>query len=166
MSSTHTFKTEEEIKAEVLYVHDHFWKALGDRDLETRFSFCADNVTFIGTGLDEKAANKAEYFAINKRGIEQYAKQFVINFLWKQVSVMGDLAWVESEVDWELNLNGKDEKEMIRSTVILKNINDSWKIVHVHGSLPDYRYTGQNYMTNEASQTVSWKWRFINEPNN
>lgn len=27
-----------------------------------------------------------------------------------------------------------------------------WKVVHVHGSLPDYRYTGQNYMVNEASQ--------------
>ncbi|MEO6488874.1 MAG: ATP-binding protein [Ferruginibacter sp.] len=152
MSKTTKSQTDQEINNEIMNVHDQFWKALGDRDAETRFSYCWDNVTFIGTGLNEKAANKEEYFAINKRGNEQYSQKFKLNFLWKRINCIGDLAWVETEVDWELNLNGKNEKEMIRNTVVLKKINDLWKIVHVHGSVPDYRYTGQNYMTNEESQ--------------
>jgi signal transduction histidine kinase len=97
-------------------------------------------------------ANKKEYSAINRKGIEQYSQTFKIDFLWKQVSFIDDLAWVETEVEWELNLNGKIEKEMIRNTVVLKKIDGVWKIVHVHGSVPDYRYTGQNYMTNEEAQ--------------
>lgn len=120
MANTYRPQTEEERKAEVIAVHDLFWKALGDRDTETRFSFCADNVTFIGTGLDEKAADKAAYIAINKRGIEQYPGKFDINFIWKRVSLMDDVAWVESEVDWEVNLDGKVDKELIRNTVVLK----------------------------------------------
>jgi len=152
MTTNNEVKSEEEIKAEISHVHDLFWDALGNRDIEARFLFCADNVTFIGTGLNEKAANKNEYIAINKKGIEQYPHKFEINFLWKRISFLDDLAWVESEVEWEINLDGKIEKETIRATVVLKKSDGIWKIVHVHGSVPDYRYTGQNYMSNAESQ--------------
>jgi signal transduction histidine kinase len=140
-------KSEEDIKAGILQVHDRFWQALGDRDIEARFSLCDDHVTFIGTGLHEKAANKEEYRAINQKGIEQYPHKFRIYFLWKQVSFMDDLAWVESEVEWEIILDGITDKETIRSTVVMIRRGGIWKIVHVHGSVPDYRYTGQNYMS-------------------
>lgn len=152
MATSNKLKSEEEIKSEILHVHDLFWEALGNRDIEARFSFCADNVTFIGTGLNEKAANKNEYIAINKRGIEQYPHKFEIFFLWKRISFLDDLAWVETEVEWEINLDGLIEKETIRATVVLKKMDEVWKIVHVHGSVPDYRYIGQNYMSNSESQ--------------
>ncbi|MBK6966098.1 MAG: nuclear transport factor 2 family protein [Bacteroidales bacterium] len=152
MKANNKLKSEEEIKAEILFVHDHFWEALGNRDIETRFSFCADNVTFIGTGLNEKAANKKEYIIINKRGIEQYPHKFEIVFLWKRISFIDEVAWVESEVEWEISLDGTKEKETIRASVVLLKTDNNWKIVHVHGSVPDYRYIGQNYMSNSESQ--------------
>jgi len=152
MKTANKLKSEEVTKAEIMQVHDLFWEALGNRDIETRFSCCADNVTFIGTGLNEKAANKEEYIAINKRGIEQYPHKFEINFLWKRVSFLDDLAWVETEVEWEINLDGIIEKEIVRATVVLKKTDGLWKIVHVHGSVPDFRYIGQNYMSNAESQ--------------
>ena len=58
----------KEVEQQVLLVHDSFWKALGDRDIQKRFIHCADSITFIGSGVNEKAANKEEYIAINKKG--------------------------------------------------------------------------------------------------
>ena len=142
----------DQVEANIMSLHDQFWKALGDRDLQKRFSFCADNVTFIGTGLHEKASNKQAYIEINKRGIEQYPKKFKISFLWTQYSRIGDMAWVESEVEWNIVFKGLTESELIRNTVIFKLIKGQWKVVHVHGSVPDFRYTGKNYMTNEESK--------------
>ena len=46
---------EDKVKQEILKVHHAFWQALADRDVDTRFYYCADCVTFIGTGLNEKA---------------------------------------------------------------------------------------------------------------
>ncbi len=93
---------DKETEVQVLQIHDAFWKALGDRDIEKRFLNCADSITFIGSGLNEKAANKEEYIAINKKGIEQYPEKFDIKPLWKRVSLFGDLALVETEFDWEM----------------------------------------------------------------
>ena len=138
---------EETIK-EILTVNNCFWDSFATRDIETRFSYCADMVTFIGSGLNEKAANKQEYIAINQKGIEQFPSRFRMEVIWQRVSAIDTMAWVESEIEWIQLINGKEEKELLRNTVILKQINDRWLIVHVHGSSPDFRLSGQNYMTN------------------
>ena len=138
----------KEVEQQVLLVHDSFWKALGDRDIQKRFIHCADSITFIGSGVNEKAANKEEYIAINKKGIQQYPEKFDIKTLWKRVSLSGNLALVETEVEWEMIFDGRVDKEMLRNTVVLKKFETQWLIVHVHGSMPDYRLAGQNYMTN------------------
>ncbi len=137
-----------ETEQQVLQIHDAFWQALGDRDVEKRFSFCADSITFIGSALNEKAANKDEYITINKKGIQQYPDKFDMTILWKRISVADDFAIVETEVEWEMNFDGRIDKEMLRNSVVLRKIGIRWLIVHVHGSMPDYRLAGQNYMTN------------------
>ncbi len=142
---------DPEVRDKVLSVTQSFWKALADRDSEKRFSFCADYVTFIGTGLNEKASDKKEYWQINKKGIEQYPQQFLIDFLWIRLSVVGDMAWVENEVEWTMPMKDTVSKELIRNTVLLKKIDEEWLIVHVHGSIPDYRLAEQNYITSEET---------------
>jgi signal transduction histidine kinase len=137
-----------ETEKQVLLVHDAFWQALGDRDVEKRFSFCADTITFIGSALNEKAANREEYIAINKKGIQQYPDKFEMTILWKRITVADDLAVVETEVEWEMKFDGRIDKEMLRNSVVLKKTGAQWLIVHVHGSMPDYLLAGQNYMTN------------------
>lgn len=141
----------EKIEQEVLLVHDSFWKALGDRDVDNRFINCADSITFIGSGLNEKAANKEEYIAINKKGIEQYPQKFEIKTSWRRVSVFENVALVETEVEWQMIFNGRADKEMLRNTVVLKKFDNKWLIIHVHGSMPDYRLAGQDYMTNDET---------------
>jgi hypothetical protein len=54
MRKDNKFQSEDETKAEILHVHDSFWEALGNRDPETRFSFCVDKITFIGTGQQKR----------------------------------------------------------------------------------------------------------------
>ncbi|MBP6186076.1 MAG: nuclear transport factor 2 family protein [Saprospiraceae bacterium] len=136
------------IEEQVLLVNTAFWQALAERNVDVRFSYCADFVTFIGSGLNEKAANKEEYMAINRIGVQQYPAPFEINVLWHRATQCLDMAWVESEIEWTLSFDGRAEKEMLRNTVVLKKFDNQWLIVHVHGSMPDYRLSGQNYMTN------------------
>ncbi len=138
-------KTEQE----VLDTHNLFWQAYADRDLALRFSMVADEVTFIGTGLYEKAANKKEYRIINEKGVEQYPAALEIEFVWLRVSVLNDTAWVESEVIWKLMIDNKRNEDLLRNTVIFKKQEDKWLVVHVHGSNPDYRFGEGEFMMNE-----------------
>ena len=139
---------DSEIENQIMLTHDLFWDALAKRDPVTRFSYCDEDITFIGTGLDERAENKAAYIEINKKGVEQSPNPFTIEFLWKRLSHFGNIAWVESEVIWSQEINETVFRERLRNTVILKNENGKWLIIHVHGSNPDYRLQGGNYMTN------------------
>ncbi len=139
---------QEELENQIMHVHDLFWETLANRDLEKRFSLCSDDITFIGSGLGEQAVNKIAYQEINKKGIEQFPGHFTIEFLWKRMSHFGPIAWVESEVIWSQEINGKLFKDRIRNTTILKYENTKWLIVHVHGSVPDYRLQNGEYITN------------------
>ena len=145
----------EAIKSEVLLITNTFWQALADRDIEKRFLQCADTITFIGTGLDEKAYGKAAYYAINKKGVEQYPEKFKLSVLWERASVVEDMGWVESETEWTQMINGKEEKTLIRNTIVLKKTDGKWWIVHVHGSVPDFRLSGQNYITNAETIKIN-----------
>jgi signal transduction histidine kinase len=139
-----------EREQEVINVHILFWEALANRDIDLRFSCCSEDVTFIGTGLHEKAANKAEYRKINEKGVSQFPEPFLIEFVWTNISMFNKLACVTSEVIWKQSINGKVSAELVRSTTLLNYQADSWKIVHVHGSVPDYRLAEGEYMTTET----------------
>ena len=145
----------ESVKAELLLITNNFWQALADRDIEKRFLQCADTITFIGTGLDEKASGKEEYIAINKKGVEQYPEKFKLNILWERASVIEDMGWVENETEWTQIINGKEEKTLIRNTIVLKKTSGKWWIMHVHGSVPDFRLSGQNYITNAETIKIN-----------
>jgi signal transduction histidine kinase len=136
---------------EVLNIHNLFWEALAMRDIGLRFSLCADDVTFIGTGLHERANNKEEYKKIGLIGVEQSPEPFQTKFLWIQLTVRGDVSWVESEIEWVQEINKIQHKELVRTTTILKFEHNQWKIIHVHGSSPDYRFLDGDYMSNEST---------------
>ena len=133
---------------QIMAVHTSFWDALANRDTELRFRFCSDDVTFIGTGLNERAENKAAYKLINQKGIEQFPDLFKLEFLWTHLTVFENTAWVECEVIWTQEINNEILKERVRNTTILKHENNKWWVVHVHGSSPDYRLQDGDYMTN------------------
>jgi len=61
------------------------------------------------------------------------------------------VSWVESEIEWIQNINETLHKELVRTTTILKFEHNQWKIIHVHGSSPDYRFLDGDYMSNEST---------------
>lgn len=136
---------------EIINMHNLFWQTYARRDLDLRFSLCSDDITFIGTGLHERATNKAEYRKINEKGLEQFPDVFQIEFLWTSLTVYEKVAWVECEVSWKQQINNIESKELLRNTTIFKNEMNKWKIVHVHGSVPDYRLNTGEFMTNEVT---------------
>ncbi len=109
--------TEEE---EVIATHDIFWQGLANRDLEKRFSVCADDVTFFGTGHHEHAVGKEQYREMNEIGKLQYPAPFEIHIEWIKVRVIRHVACVECDTIWIKDKKGKPEKDFLRLTTILK----------------------------------------------
>lgn len=134
-------------EARVLAVHEQFWQSYARRDLDSRFAVCADDVTFFGTGLHERAIGKAQYRAMNKIGVNEYPHAFTIEFLWKAIHVWGAVAWVEGDTIWTMGHGDASTRDLVRQTTILKYESDTWWVVHVHGSDPDYRLREGEYMT-------------------
>jgi hypothetical protein len=140
------------VETEVMRVHNLFWESYARRDIELRFSLCSDDITFIGSGLHERALNKAEYKNINKEGVKQFPYPFQIEFLWTNITMLSEnVACVESEVVWSQLINDEMTKELLRNTTLLKRNNSKWLVTHVHGSVPDYRLKDGDYMTNEQT---------------
>ena len=145
-------KTTKDIEMEVMGIHNLFWESYARRDIELRFSLCSEDVTFIGSGLHEKALNKTEYKKINIEGVKQFPDPFQIEFLWTKISMITEVvACVESEVVWSQLINNELSKELLRNTTLLKYDNSKWLVTHVHGSVPDYRLKDGDYMTNEQT---------------
>ncbi|MBK7631158.1 MAG: SpoIIE family protein phosphatase [Ignavibacteriales bacterium] len=145
-------KTTKDIQMEVMEVHNLFWESYARRDIELRFSLCSEDVTFIGSGLHERALNKTEYKNINNEGVKQFPDPFQIEFLWTNLSMINEIvACVESEVVWSQMINNEISTELLRNTTLLKYDNSKWLVTHVHGSVPDYRLKEGDYMTNEQT---------------
>ncbi len=136
-----------DVEAEVLAVHDQFWQSYALRDLNARFAVVADDVTFFGTGLHERAVGKAQYRTFNEKGVEQYPESFIIRHIWKEVRLWGDVAWVESDTSWIMGKGADSVTNIVRQTTILKRLDGRWLVAHVHGSDPDYRLRDGEYMT-------------------
>lgn len=134
----------------VLDVHDTFWQAYAQRDLDRRFAVCAPDVTFIGTGPHERASGIAQYRAMNAKGVEQFPHPFVIEMPRLEVRVHGDAAWVECDSVWKKTEAARCVVDEIRLTTVLKRVNGWWLVAHVHGSTPDYRLHDGEYMMREA----------------
>ncbi len=146
MNTTPTREPNAE-EAVVLAVHEQFWQSYARRDLDGRFAVCAEDVTFFGTALHERAVNKAQYRAMNQKGVEEYPRAFIIRYIWKEVRIWGDTAWVEGDTYWIMGEGEATTRDVVRQTTILKRDQGKWLVAHVHGSDPDYRLREGEYMT-------------------
>jgi serine phosphatase RsbU (regulator of sigma subunit) len=132
----HILSPEEK---KILDTHNTFWQGLAKRDLDMRFSVVSPDVTFFGTGKYERAVGIEKYREMNQEGIDQYPDKYIIQILWHDIRIFGDLAWVECDTLWIKNVEEKIIKDNIRITTIFKKENNKWWVIHVHGSNPDYR---------------------------
>lgn len=138
-----------DLDQEVMNSHTAFWQGYAERDLDKRFSVCADDVTFFGTGVHERAVGKKQYREMNEAGLRQSPLPFGINVLWYHLRIFGDVAWVECDTEWVQGIGGRQTNDLIRQTTIFKLEDGKWLVKHVHGSEPDYRLKAGEYMVNE-----------------
>ncbi|HEY6626682.1 MAG TPA: nuclear transport factor 2 family protein, partial [Ignavibacteriaceae bacterium] len=85
-----TMKISKDVEIEVMRVHNLFWESYAHRDIDLRFSLCSEDITFIGSGLHERATNKNEYKKINQEGVKQFPDHFQIEFLWTNLSMINE----------------------------------------------------------------------------
>ena len=133
----------------ILKVHETFWQAYAQRDLEKRFSVCSEDVTFFGTGIHERAVGKKQAREMSEKGFVQSPLPFEIQTIWRTIRVFEDIGWVECVTSWIRDNHGNKVKDFIRLTTIFRKENKNWRVVHVHGSEPDYRLKEGEYMVNE-----------------
>jgi|GEM_PF-2008433 len=147
MEKDGTIREPTATETEVLAVHDQFWQCYARRDLDGRFAVAADDITFFGTALHERAVGKAQYRAFNEKGVEQYPHAFTIEYIWKEVRIWHETAWVEGDTYWTMGSGPEATRDLLRQTTILKRVAGNWLVTHVHGSDPDYRLREGEYMT-------------------
>ncbi|MBL8003277.1 MAG: nuclear transport factor 2 family protein [Flavobacteriales bacterium] len=144
----------EHDRNEVLAVHEQFWQAYAQRDLDRRFAVCAPDVTFVGTGRHERANGITAYRAMNERGVQQYPSPFRIDMLSTAVHGAGDMAWVECDSLWVKQEPDRCTRDEVRLTTVLRRAEGRWWVCHVHGSVPDLRLHEGEYLLHAD---MSWR---------
>jgi adenylate cyclase len=136
---TDTIRPSPELAAIV----ERWIKAYGRGDGETVAHLFSDDaaLSYFGSAQGESWRGDAL-----RRGMEQYIGE-VPRFEWTPRELRGfecgSLGWVE----WEATIDGIEtgQSAQLRSTVILKLDKGSWKIVHVHNSIPVNNVEGFGY---------------------
>lgn len=126
-----------EIETAVRSVLDRFTTAYVDRDVpRLRATFAEDaDVLVYGTGADEKCIGLAEIERHVERDWAQSEKAS-ISLGWTSVFSNGAIAWVASEVTFNVTAGGSAATMPGRLTAVLERRTEGWLIVQAHFSLP------------------------------
>ena len=125
--------TEAAIKA----LMDQFNRGYMERDMEVIRSACAQDpdVMIYGTGADEKRIGWSAIEEQVKRDWSQ-AESTSISFDWTSISAAGDVAWVATDVTFNMSVGGQSMQFQGRGTLVAEKRGDDWQIVHSHFSFP------------------------------
>ncbi len=128
-------KVEKEVLATYKdFMNTYFIK----HDLEKSLSFLAPNAILIGTGKDEIIKGKKEAEEAFLRDFTQAPNPIYIDYYFIEPQILFDNSCIIFS-SYKLNTYIDDlplELNPLRSTIIFKKIDNNWKIVHSHISLP------------------------------
>ena len=135
-------KAPQDIEIAVRAVLDRFAMAYADRDVSRlRVTFAADaDVLVYGTGADEKCVGLAE---IERHVLRDWAQSEKASITLGRTSVSsaGAVAWVASDVTFNVTAGGSAVTIPGRLTAVLEQRAEGWLLVQTHFSLPA---TGQS----------------------
>lgn len=135
-------KAPSDIESAVRSVLDQFAMAYADRDVSRlRMTFAADaDVLVYGTGADEKCVGLAE---IERHVLRDWAQSEKASITLGRTSVSsaGAVAWVASDVTFNVTAGGSAVTMPGRLTAVLERRAEEWLLVQTHFSLPA---TGQS----------------------
>jgi len=126
-------------RKEIVDTYFGYFEAYARRDWDAMVSYFDGNFTMVGTGVDEKTHQLEETLATMKREFAQAPAPITYETKNLEVFEIGDdVAVLMISMDVCLhNIEGIVECPNNRSTVILRQTDTGWKLVHGHWSQPD-----------------------------
>ncbi|MEJ1240540.1 ATP-binding protein [Chryseolinea sp. T2] len=116
-----------------------------ERSLDKVNETVADDVMGYGTTLDEKMFGIGGYLELVRRQREQGADiemKITQHPVFRRVSAATDSAVIVEEIDIDLLIAGEHHNLHVRLTTIYEFVDDKWKLIHWHGSKPEYESGG------------------------
>ena len=111
---------------------DAFSTALRAGDLTRAGHWLADDVLILESGGAEYS--KDEYLGGHAKHDAEFLKGAHVQLKKRTARAMGDLAWVGSESELHTQKDGKPLTMLSTETLVLKRVQQGWRIVHIHWS--------------------------------
>jgi ketosteroid isomerase-like protein len=125
-----------EMRDQVLQALERFERLVAERDpaLLSEFAEEAD-VRLVGSEVSEAATGPAEVEALVRRF---FGLPVQIRWEWQRrdVSFVGDVAWLFAQGEAVLSGEGGEQRVPYRMTGVLERRGDTWRWRHFHGSEP------------------------------
>jgi ketosteroid isomerase-like protein len=125
-----------EMRDQVLQALERFERLVAERDpaLLSEFADEAD-VRLVGSEVSEVATGPAEVEALVRRF---FGLPVQIRWEWRSrdVSFVGDVAWLFAQGEAVLRGEGGEQRVPYRMTGVLERRGDTWRWRHIHGSEP------------------------------
>ena len=108
--------------------------------LKTLDAILLDDISGFGTAVDERVFSKSAFYTIIERQREQCKD---LDMKWNivpmvhRVSKNGNSAVFSDDIIVKMDIDGESIKMELRFTVVLEFQDDTWFIVHWHGSKPE-----------------------------
>jgi len=130
-------RADAKTEAEVTEVLNQYAEAFASRDVDATLAFLAPDpdVTFIGTGGDEKRIGVAQITSLLERDFAQF-DDASLKIGSPAVSAAGSVAWVVADLALHANTRGRRVQLKARFTAVLERRGDEWFVVQGHASLP------------------------------
>ena len=113
-------------------VVDRFGRALAQGDLATVKDLLDPKVLVLESGGSEQTRD--EYLAHHAPADAEFLRGATIHPGPRRASVDGDLAWVATQSEIHSRADGKPLTLQSTETMVLRRVDGSWRIVHIHWS--------------------------------
>jgi uncharacterized protein (TIGR02246 family) len=130
-------KADPKTEMAVMEVVERCFEAFAKRDIDGFLAcFASDpDMVAIGTGGDEKCVGLAELKAAAERAFAQ-SEDATVSFGWHSVSSADSVAWVATDITFQVKTGGRKISLPLRETAVLERRENRWLILQSHDSLP------------------------------
>ena len=123
------------IETEVCAFFDEFVDAYPKDNLERYLSLFLQDENLVMFGTGEKWLGWAEYRSAPAEDKARHG-DISLTYDWLTINSYGPVAWIATEVTVKVKGEGEERSIPARLTGVLKKIEDKWKIVQGHISVP------------------------------
>ncbi|MDZ7728607.1 MAG: adenylate/guanylate cyclase domain-containing protein [Dehalococcoidia bacterium] len=136
-------------EAAALAIPYKFAEAYARRDLNAVLALFADDrdVTFVGTGADERRVGLSQVRDQIERNLDQ-SRALFFRFDWVRAAAAGPVSWFAAEGVMQADLRDAELDFPVRFTGVLEVVHGEWRLVQAHLSLPAAgQHTGESFPT-------------------